>query len=130
MESRQEFDDMLYTDGCPESSLVHYSDKTLPPTELWEPPFGGAATMSNLTYSVVVRDANSWDAKTGIHCLLRDCGHNHRSLAAAARCHAKLTKVTGQWGNGGTTSAAWFNAVVEASDGEQFSGYELDLTWN
>ena len=81
---------------------------------------------SKITYSVVVRDPNSWDAKTGIRCLLRDCGHNHRTLPAAAQCHAKLTRITGgQWGNGGTTSAAWFKAVVEASDGEQFSGYEL-----
>ncbi len=78
-----------------------------------------------LTFSVVVRDCNSWDAKTGIHCLLRDCGHAHRSLATASHCHAKLTKVTGQWGNGGTTSAAWFNAVVESSTGEQFSNCEL-----
>jgi hypothetical protein len=83
-------------------------------------------TNQKATYTVVVRDHNSWDAKTGIHCLLRDCGHNHKTLAAAANCHAKLTKVTGQWGNGGTTSAQWFHAVVEDSNGERFDYYELE----
>jgi hypothetical protein len=63
--------------------------------------------------------------KTGIHCLLQDCSHQHKTLAAAAKCYAKLTKVYGQWGNGGYTSAAWFHAVVEDSDGHQYEAAEL-----
>lgn len=74
-----------------------------------------------ITYTVAVRDCNSWDAKTGIHCLLRDCGHAHRTLSGAFRCYSNLTKVTGQWGNGGTTSAAWYHAIVEDSNGESYS---------
>jgi hypothetical protein len=72
-----------------------------------------------VTYSVVVRDPNSWDAKTGINLLLRDCGHLHRTPQGAVRCMDKLTKVTGgTWGNGGSMSAAWFNSRIEDSNGE------------
>ena len=78
-----------------------------------------------MKYSVVVRDSNCWDAKTGIHPVLRDCGHEHRTIASAARCHGKLTKVHGQWGNGGWTSAEWHHAVVEDSDGKVYGYADL-----
>ncbi len=75
-----------------------------------------------LTYSVVVRDPNSWSASTGIHQLLRDCGHNHKTLATAARCYAKLTK---QYPDG-MYSAAWYHAIVEDSTGEHYDNFEME----
>ena len=41
------------------------------------------------TYSVVVRDPNSWSASTGIHHELANCGHDHRSLAAQMLVYAE-----------------------------------------
>ena len=45
-----------------------------------------------MTYSVIVRDPNSWNASTGIHQELNNCGHKHRTLAAAQKCINKLTE--------------------------------------
>ena len=84
-----------------------------------------------LTYSVVVRDPNSWSASTGIHQELANCGHKHRTIDAARACMAKLTAwrcLCGRTTVGyapcchtphNSTSARWYNAHIENSNGEQ-----------
>ena len=72
------------------------------------------------TFRVVVRDHNSW-FEDGTHCLLRECGHKHRTLSGAARCHSALTKKLPD----GSYGADWHHALVEDSTGKQF-GY-MDL---
>ena len=48
--------------------------------------------MSNkLTYSVIVRDPNSWSASTGVHAELANCGHRHQSIDTAQACMDRLT---------------------------------------
>lgn len=42
------------------------------------------------TYRVVVRDQNWWNQETGIHELLRECGHRHKSETAAGVCLHEL----------------------------------------
>lgn len=79
------------------------------------------------TYSVVVRDQNSWDSATGICTEIRNCGHKHRSEEAADKCMERLTAwwclcgrtkqsfapCCGTPRNG--TSAAWYHARVEVN---------------
>ena len=73
--------------------------------------------MSNkITYSVIVRNPNSWDASTGIHEETAHCGHDHKSYEAAKACFDRLTA----WRNG-STSARWYHARVEDS-----TGHEID----
>jgi hypothetical protein len=72
-----------------------------------------------ITYSVIVRNPNSWSASTGIHEELANCGHNHKSFATAQGCYDRLTA----WRDG-STSARWYNARIEdsheiAPDGSQ-----------
>jgi hypothetical protein len=74
---------------------------------------------NKLTFSVVVRDSNSWDAKTGIHLQLAECGHNHKSLATAQRCYSKLA---GQQADG-MYSARWYHARIEDSEGDTYDNY-------
>jgi hypothetical protein len=85
----------------------------------------------SVTYSVVVRDPNSWDASTGIHYLLRDCGHRHKTALAADRCAAKLLNYTCQHGEHAgvlcsgccgrarrdSHSGYWHLCAIERSDG-------------
>jgi len=87
-----------------------------------------------MTYSVVVRNPNSWtEEKDGTreYEITAHCGHNHRSKAAAENCKAKLTAwycicghrigsgVSRCPANGGcghsanSTSAKWYHAYVE-----------------
>lgn len=42
-------------------------------------------------YTVVARDPNSWRESTGEHFVTWDCGHRHRTEAAAERCELKLS---------------------------------------
>lgn len=77
------------------------------------------------TYSVIVRDPNSWSAATGIHQELANCGHKHKSLAAAQKCYDKLTewrclcgRTTKRYASccgtpQNSTSATWYNARIE-----------------
>jgi hypothetical protein len=92
------------------------------------------ATPTAATYSVVVRDPNSWFAATGIHQLVRDCGHAHKTPQAADKCAAKLLNYHCNHGRvTGTTcsdchgrarannhSANWHLATIERSDGVVF----------
>jgi hypothetical protein len=87
-----------------------------------------------MTYSVVVRDPNSWSRSTGIHCLLRDCGHQHRTVTGATACMDKLRNACCQHGSrigtpcrecyGGRAkfarqwTANWYHACIEDSAGE------------
>jgi len=92
-----------------------------------EPESGKAqegSTMSQ-TYSVIVRDPNSWDEGTGIHAELANCGHHHKSIAAAIACRDRLTAwrcLCGKTTKGyapccgtpkNSTSGMWFGAAVE-----------------
>jgi hypothetical protein len=69
------------------------------------------ATPKAATYSVVVRDPNSWSASTGIHQELANCGHHHLTIEAAKNCMSKLLDVQ----KDGWYSAKWHNAQVEAN---------------
>jgi len=70
---------------------------------------GGSAPMSKTTYSVITRDPNSWNASTGIHEQLANCGHLHKSVATAQHCYDQLTRrlEDGSW------SATWYYARIE-----------------
>lgn len=94
---------------------------------------------SKITYSVIVRNPNSWtqneDGSNREYEITADCGHKHQSLAAAQACKDKLTawycncgersnahhrrcsSSTGHTAN--STSARWYHARVEASDGSE-----------
>lgn len=78
------------------------------------------------TYSVIVRNPNSWNASTGIHEELANCGHNHKSFAAADACKSRLTA----WRDG-STSAKWYHAQVEDSTGHVVSadGSQQPTAW-
>lgn len=88
--------------------------------------------MSKSTYSVVVRDPNSWtqnrDGSDRQYEITAHCGHKHKSLEAADACMARLTawycncgercdshrrcsSSTGHTAN--STSATWYHATVE-----------------
>jgi hypothetical protein len=78
-----------------------------------------------VTFSVTVRDPNSWNARTGIHEERNSCGHRHKTSEAANKCCAKLTEwrcLCGRTAKGycgschtpnNSTSAAWWGAEVE-----------------
>lgn len=72
-----------------------------------------------MSYRVVVRDPNSWSASTGEHCLIRECGHRHRTEAAAERCLRKLVDFNYRTSSSGSWCADWHNASVEEAGGEQ-----------
>jgi hypothetical protein len=88
-------------------------------------------TSAKVTYSVVVRDPNSWDAKTNINLLLHECGHNHKTIEAAEACHHRLLhsicshgRLTGKPCSGchgragqNSWSARWHNGRIEDSNG-------------
>jgi hypothetical protein len=74
------------------------------------------ATPKAATYSVVVRDPNSWSAATGIHQLVRDCGHAHKTPQAADKCACALLN----YQKDGTHSANWHLCQIERSDGVVF----------
>ena len=69
------------------------------------------ATPKAATYSVVVRDPNSWSESTGIHEKLANCGHHHKTIEAAGHCMGKLLNVQPD----GWYSAKWHNAQIEAN---------------
>lgn len=75
-----------------------------------------------MTYTVAVRDRNSWDARTGVCTLLRDCGHAHKSLETAKRCMDHLTRRLPD----GMYLAAWYNATIEHTDGSPLTEDEQD----
>jgi hypothetical protein len=91
----------------------------------------GAANTQKRTYSVVVRDPNSWDSKTDIHRLLRSCGHNHKTFRAAKACenalldyHCNHGRPTGTMcyqchgiATADSWSADWHLSSIEDSDG-------------
>lgn len=71
---------------------------------------------SKITYSVIVRNPNSWSASTGIHEEVANCGHKHKSYEAAQACYERLTA----WRDG-STSARWYHARVEDSTGHEIA---------
>ena len=85
--------------------------------------------MSKLTYSIVVRNPNSWDASTGIHEELANCGHHHKTIVTAQVCMDRLTAWHCLCGHTtssyapccktpqNSTSARWYNARIEDSKG-------------
>jgi len=89
---------------------------------------------SQTTYSVVVRNPNSWtqnrDGSNREYEITAHCGHNHKTEAAAEQCRQKLTAMYCVCGarsdahtycpNSGraqhsrnSTSAKWYHAAVE-----------------
>lgn len=87
-----------------------------------------------ITYSVIVRDPNSWSASTGTHDELANCGHRHKSIATAQACKHKLTawrcfcgRTTKSYAPcchipRNSTSARWYHAEVEDSNGNILHG--------
>lgn len=81
--------------------------------------------VKNATYSVIVRDSNSWNASTGVHKELANCGHKHKTHVTAEQCKAKLTAWYCACGRTtknyapccgrphNYTSAKWYHAIVE-----------------
>ena len=43
------------------------------------------------TYSVIQRNPNSWNASTGEHEIMRECGHRHKTIKSALLCFRKLS---------------------------------------
>jgi hypothetical protein len=82
---------------------------------------------SKTTYSVIVRNPNSWSASTGIHEELANCGHLHQTQDAAQACMDKLTAwycLCGRTTKAyapccgtprNSTNARWHGAAVEPS---------------
>jgi hypothetical protein len=80
------------------------------------------------TYSVIVRDPNSWNAVTGIHQELANCGHHHKTHEAAEQCLSKLTAWRCLCGRTtksyapccgtphNSTSGKWYHATIEVSE--------------
>ena len=88
--------------------------------------------MKKETYSVVVEsgscspDRKRWEERT-------NCGHAHRTMEAAEKCKARLTRMYCQHGRiAGTPchhclgyaqaqncSATWYNATIHNQDGER-----------
>lgn len=80
------------------------------------------------TYSVVVRDANSWSRDTGIYSELDNCGHKHRTVEAAQKCLEALTawrclcgRTTKPYARccgtpHNSTSAHWYHARIENNE--------------
>ena len=62
-----------------------------------------------MSYSVVVRDPNSWCESTGIHEERANCGHNHKTIAAADACMERLCKPY----HDGSVPAPWYHTHVE-----------------
>ncbi|HUD76065.1 MAG TPA: hypothetical protein VMQ76_13415 [Terracidiphilus sp.] len=76
---------------------------------------------SKITFSVLSSDKSA------------TCGHNHRSLAAAAHCYDNLRPIVGgRWGNGGSINAKWFYATVQDSTGRIYGVDEMGdaAGWN
>jgi hypothetical protein len=83
---------------------------------------------SKITYSVIVRDLNSWSASTGIHLEIANCGHNHQSLEATQACMDKLTAwhcLCGRTTKAyapccghprNSTNERWYHAKIEANE--------------
>ena len=47
--------------------------------------------MSKLTYSVVVRNPNSWNRPRASTKKLANCGHHHKTIVTAQACKDRLT---------------------------------------
>ncbi len=89
--------------------------------------------MSKVTYSVVGRGPNSWGAGTGVHLMLRECGHKHKTIAAAEACERRLVRASCSHGtlagmlckdclgraSASQWSADWFHSCIEDSAGNQ-----------
>lgn len=67
------------------------------------------------TYTVRVRNPNSWSPVDGSREIVRECGHKHTSITTALRCERKLKDermCCGSW----SCNADWHNSRVEATD--------------
>lgn len=69
-----------------------------------------------ITYSVIARNPNSWDASTGVHEEIANCGHHHRTFGAAYACMERLS-----YASDGSLVATWYHATVENSLGQSDS---------
>lgn len=101
---------------------------------------------SKITYSVIVRNPNSWtqneDGSNREYEITAHCGHKHQTETAAEACKDRLTAwycICGErsdahhrrCSNGGrhsanSTSAKWYQATVEASNAAEVKSTEAD----
>ena len=68
-------------------------------------------------YSVIVRDPSSWNASTGLHRELANCGHKHRSIETAARCLRRSLRHL----RNGSPPTVWYGAHVEDDENERIN---------
>ena len=96
----------------------------------------GDPLLPGKTYTVVMRDAQTWDQVTGIRELVRDCGHHHRQLASAKACGRKLLHPRCEHGRASFTTRCklclgparmqrwakdWFHFEIEDSKGHKLT---------
>ena len=91
-----------------------------------------------MSYSVIVRNPNSWNATTGIHEELANCGHQHKSISTAQACLDKLTAWHCLCGRTtkpyapccgtphNSTSARWHGAEIEDQGGHRNDRHETE----
>lgn len=72
------------------------------------------------TYSVMVLEPSWRHLHDGSPVVIRRCGHEHKSIAAAERCRRHLTKGDFE----GWVNSAWRDAEVRRSDGSRLSDEE------
>lgn len=73
------------------------------------------------TYAVIVTEPNARNSD-GSPVIVRRCGHEHRSIAAAQRCCESLTRPYPD----GSRPAKWWGAAVRHYDGDLLTEAEYD----
>lgn len=77
--------------------------------------------MATTTYSIIVVSNNSRHGD-GSPVIERDCGHRHRTLAGAERCHRQLTKRQPD----GMYRADFYRSEIRRADGTRLTEDEAD----
>lgn len=78
-------------------------------------------TEAKPTYETKVYDPNSWNPD-GSGIVIARCGHKHRTISGAVRCHANLTRRNAD----GTMSARWYHATIGRTDDSMMSRKDRD----
>ena len=76
-------------------------------------------------YQVTAFARNTWSQDSDGTChrvIERDCGHKHRTLAGACRCHQSLTRHLAD----GLYSADWYHAEITYTGGERLTASDED----
>lgn len=77
------------------------------------------------TYETKVFDQSMWNTD-GSDIVTDRCGHKHRTISGAVRCHANLTRRNAD----GTMSARWYHAIVGRTDDKTMTREErIERDW-